>query len=262
MMAFFRIPTFLLLTLLPGLAWANAWPTLNITELLKSTPLISHAITIQHDPVYQAEKQYSAYALKEILDVLGQNYPGEKQKAVLIFTASDGYQSTLPYPDAVKEKGYVAYQDIDAEQSQWLPFARGKKQKTPAPFYLVWQNPGLSEWQYPWPYQLTHISMQPTTSYYSAIAPTQASAQHQNGFELITRYCLRCHKIKDTGGNVGPAFDQPVHVTARYDTDMLNTIILDAPSVFSSTKMPAFNSILSTEDVQDILLYMKLLEEY
>ncbi len=233
------------------------WPSLNIAQYVKQSRPVSHRVIIPHDPVFQSEKHYQAYALRDLILALSKQYSQPLQQALLVFTARDGYQISLPYLDAIKELGYVAYKDLDAE-STWLNFNVGNQALSPAPYYLVWKNSQLSEWQYPWPYQLTDIALQPLQEYFAKVVPQTQSPHINAGFNDYVRYCIRCHTINNTGGEMGPALDNSL--SARFAMDQLHAIISNAPAYFTDTKMPTFKEQLTTQQIHSIIKYLQSID--
>ena len=90
--------------------------------------------------------------------------------------------------------------------------------------------------------------------------------------------CLACHAISDLAsmsfhGEVGPSLDG---VADRYSEAQLRLILIDSKKIFEGTIMPAFyrtegytrplkkfegKSILSAEQVEDVIAYLQTLKE-
>ncbi len=146
----------------------------------------SQIVKVDHDPVYKKTKDYEAYPLAEILNKMTLTKAMKPEDLVIVFTASDGYKVAMAYSDAMAEKGFIAFRDMEAENKKWQDFKFGKQTMTPAPFYLVWPKKGLDEWRYPWPFQLVSLSLEPAKTYYGEAAPvTNTDALGQQGFWLI-----------------------------------------------------------------------------
>lgn len=176
----------------------------------------------------------------------------------MVFTATDGYKVAMAYSDAIAEQGFIAFRDNGEENKKWLDFKFGKQTMTPAPFYLVWPKIGLDEWRYPWPFQLASLSLEPAKAYFGAAAPaTNTNAQVNKGFMLFSRYCIRCHSVNLAGGKVGPELNIPKNITEYFKEQELPKFILNANAYRAGTKMPNFESIITTDDAEDIVSYLK-----
>ncbi|MGR9116427.1 MAG: c-type cytochrome [Gammaproteobacteria bacterium] len=236
--------------------YAQDWPSMNLNEIVNDRHKAVR-ITVNSDPVYKTPKQYLGYPLKEIIETLKIPKPFHAEDMVLVFTAKDGYRVAMSYSDAVKEQGFVAFKDTAAENGNWLEFKFGKQKMTPAPFYLVWPNKGLDKWRYPWPFQLTTISLEPSSVYFGAAAPRSADAEIQKGFNLFSSYCIRCHSVNLAGGQVGPELNVPKNITEYFIDRELSGFIINAPAYRAGTKMPAFNTTLDADQVSAIVHYLE-----
>lgn len=234
------------------------WPVFN---LLKANPMQlpeSRTVKVDHDPVYKTTKEYQAYPLTEILKKVSVPASSKADNLVVVFTAVDGYKVSMAYQDAIHEQGYFAFKDNAAPNNKlWLDFKFGKQTMTPAPYYLIWPKKGLDEWRYPWPFQLASLSLQPAKAYFGAAAPNGGDEQANNGFNLFSRYCIRCHSINLSGGEVGPELNVPKNITEYFKESELAKFILNAPSYRAGTKMPVFENLISLDDAHAIVSYLK-----
>ena len=247
----------ILLIALPQPGWTADWPTFN---LLKADPAHlpkPQTIKVSHDPIYNKAKEYEAYPLAEILNKIVVPDSLKAVDLVIVFTATDGYKAAMAYSDAIAEQGFIAFRDKGAESKKWLDFKFGKQTMTPAPYYLVWPKKGLDEWRYPWPFQLVSLSLQPAKAYFGTAAPASSNAQVNNGFVLFSRYCIRCHSVNLSGGKVGPELNIPKNITEYFKEQELPKFILNATAYRAGTKMPNFESIITADDAQDIMSYLK-----
>jgi mono/diheme cytochrome c family protein len=234
------------------------WPTFDLLKAASSQLPKSQTIKVGHDLVYNKAKEYEAYPLAEILNKIVVPDSLKTDELVIVFTATDGYKVAMAYSDAIAEQGYIAFRDNGAENKKWLDFKFGKQTMTPAPFYLVWPKKGLDEWRYPWPFQLVSLSLEPAKTYFGAAAPAaNADTQVNKGFMLFSRYCIRCHSVNLSGGKVGPELNIPKNITEYFKEQELNGFILNATSYRASAKMPSFANIITANDVQDIVYYLK-----
>ncbi|MGR9044001.1 MAG: c-type cytochrome [Gammaproteobacteria bacterium] len=238
-------------------AVAQNWPSVDLKATAFGS-IQSARITIKKDPVYKGTKHYQGYPLTEIIKTLTLPEPYRDDDKVIVFTAKDGYRVAMAFDDALKEQGYLAYRDHDAAAgAEWTEFKFGKQKMTPAPFYLVWPKPGLDKWRYPWPFQLTKISLEPISVYFGAAAPKSPDADVRNGFSLFATYCIRCHSVNLAGGQVGPELNVPQNITEYFIEQALSGFILNAPAYRSGTKMPAFVDTLEPDQVRSIIHYLR-----
>lgn len=252
----------LLLLLLPALTLADAGPVFNLQEARDTELPNPVTIKISHDPVYKSAKEYEAYPLAEILKKMAIPASLKTDEQVLVFTAKDGYNVAMAYQDAMAEQGFIAFKDHAATANKnWLDFKFGKQTMTPAPYYLVWPKQGLDEWRYPWPFQLTSVSLQSAKTYYGAASPTKTDAAIRSGFNLFSRYCIRCHSINLAGGEVGPELNIPKNITEYFKEQELAGFILNAPAYRAKTKMPSFTGTLNAREAADIVRYLKQMKQ-
>lgn len=237
---------------------ANDVPRFNLTHTDLSKTLTAQTIDISHDPVYRSEKKYLAYALSDILSHLSIAGDQDLSDWVIVFTAKDGYKVAMAYRDALSESGFIAFKDLAAGSDNWQPFQFGKKTITPEPYYLVWPKAGLDEWQYPWPFQLTSIALEPASSYYGKAAPANnKNGDVKKGFVLFSRYCIRCHSVNLAGGKVGPELNIPKNISEYFNEHELSGFIRNATTYRAGTQMPSFENLLSVKDTQQIIDYLK-----
>ncbi len=253
----FNIRILTLLLCISSAVSAEQQPIINLqTESKQQWPKATEII-IEKDPVYKTKKKYLAYPLTDFVQRLTKETPLHLNNSVLIFTALDGYKVTMSYEDAMLEKGYIAFKDLAAKTKSWIEFKFGHKYITPAPYYLVWPDSKLDKWRYPSPFQLASISLASADSYFAAAAPVSTDKQASRGFSLFSRYCIRCHSVNHTGGNLGPELNVPKNITDFYSPQKLTDFILDAPSFINNTKMPVFKNVISIQDALAIQHYLK-----
>lgn len=249
---------FVLLLLLAPSSQAIGWPNFNLVKADPTQMPQSETVKISHDPVYKSAKEYEAYPLSEILNKIPVPPTLKEDNLVVVFTAADGYNVAMDYQDAIAEQGFIAFKDnAVSEPKKWLEFKFGKQTLTPAPFYLVWPKKGLDEWRYPWPFQLVSLSLQPAKTYFGAAAPTKTDERINNGFRLFSRYCIRCHSVNLAGGEVGPELNIPKNITEYFKEQELPGFIRNAAAYRAGTKMPSFESLITPDEAQDIVHYLK-----
>ena len=252
---FYAVALLFFLAVQPALA--SQWPSIELTKLTQDQWPQSVVISVE-DPVYNANKKYKAYPLNILIKRLKIPDGLDKDKTLIVFTATDGYKVYINYNDAISEQGYLAFQDTEAPPGKsWIAFKFGKKMITPTPYYLVWPKKNLNKWQFPWPFQVVSVSLQSYQGYFGTAVPSGNNAQAKNGFDLFSRYCIRCHAVNHAGGTLAPELNTPKNVTELYSDSYLKGLIIDAPAYIPKTKMPSFQNILTEQHVEDILLYLK-----
>lgn len=90
-----------------------------------------------------------------------------------------------------------------------------------------------------------------------------ASAKPAHGAALYRQYCVACHGAKGLGefnwqarARAAPALDSSGHAWHHEDAQLIS-MILDKP--LPDSKMPAWRTVLSRDDVLDLLAYIKSL---
>lgn len=240
---------------------AGDWPEIHLSREMAVNEPAGETVSVVNDPVYRQGKRYRAYPLRPFVEKLAEQYRDSLDEAVIVFTAIDGYKVSMTYPDAMEEQGYLAFQDLDAKPGKWRPFKFGKDDLTPAPFYLIWSNPDIDKWRFPWPFQLDRIALQPATAYFGKAAPSiDASSQVGKGFSEFSRYCIRCHAMNGSGGKVGPELNSPSNVSERYSNGTLKGLILNNPDYRPNSKMPVFADILNEGQMGAILAYLQAMK--
>ncbi len=257
---FFALPFLGLLThmAIADVPTRPAWPSVQLSVEALASHYPVKSVLIRYDPVYKTEKHYRAIALRPVIKQLAKHYAGDLSQAIVVFTAKDGYQATMSYADVSSNPGYLAFQDLSVKKGHWQPFQFGEDKITPAPFYLVWPDSTDKEkWRYAWPFQLTEIAIKPASQLFTNAVPQSTDADVQAGFNLFSRYCIRCHAINGSGGSVGPDLNDPVNPTTLYSEAVLKQRIMNARRFNPKTKMPVFENILSDSQVEKIRLYLK-----
>lgn len=249
---------FLLITIfISHSVFADEWPTIELAGIDLSA---AKRIQIEKDPVYKTAKEYEAIPLTQVLSRFSETDRAAKDR-VVVFVAKDGYSVSMALADAMSEQGFIAFRDTEAPSGQkWLTFKFGKETTTPAPFYLVWPKQGLDKWRYPWPFQLASISLQPASTFFGAAAPAKKTDDIRTGFNLFSTYCIRCHSVNLSGGQVGPELNIPKNITEYFIEAELAGFILNAPSYRSGTKMPSFEKILDRQQAEAIVTYLKYMK--
>jgi len=211
------------------------------------------------DPVYNKHKRYAGYWLSDIL-TLARIHPDPN--TVLTFTALDGYKASIAIADVVQSgaKAFVAIEDLDKADG-WEKLQHGKEWISPGPYYLVWQTPMIDvtpSIKLPWPYQIAEISIhKPDEGLEKLFANSNDKSESvTSGYKVFQQNCMACHSLNLQGGVVGPELNVPKNILEYEDRKFLKDFISDPSSYRARSKMPAFNSTLTPQEIDDVLDYL------
>jgi mono/diheme cytochrome c family protein len=214
---------------------------------------------VVNDPIYNRHKRYAGYWLSDIFALAGIH---PDPTTVWTFTALDGYKASIAVADALQSgaKAFVAIADLDKEEG-WEMIPHGKELVSPGPYYLVWQTPMedvTPSIKLPWPYQMVEISISKAGEDEQKLFPgsNDKSESVIRGYKIFKINCMACHSINLQGGTIGPELNIPKNILEYEDRNFLKKFI-DNPSSFrAKSKMAAFNSTLSPQELDDLLDYL------
>ncbi|HXC06684.1 MAG TPA: c-type cytochrome, partial [Bacteroidia bacterium] len=214
---------------------------------------------IVQDPVYNRHKRYAGYWLRDIFALAG-IHPGPD--TVWTFTALDGYKVSIAAADVLQSgvKAFVAVEDMDREDG-WEKIKQGKEWVSPGPYYLVWQTPledVTPRVKLPWPYQMVEISIGKADGGLQKLLAdsNDKSESVTRGYKVFKQNCMACHSLNLEGGGLGPELNVPKNILEYEDRKFLKEFIGNPSSFRARSKMPAFNSTLSDQEIDDILDYL------
>jgi len=231
-----------------------------LTSLQISQALPKAKVAV-NDPVYGKSKHYEGFWLEDVLKLAGMRLDGEN---VLVFTSLDGYQARLSRLGLLRAKPLLAVRDFDYPMG-WEVITHGKEKLTPGPYYLVWQtSAGSKEPGLPWPYQINRLEVRNAAESQRQLLPKGADARPDvlRGFSLFMKSCISCHSVNLEGGVLGPELNIPKNITEYRDRGYLVEFIKDPSSFRAKSKMPAFNTSLSNEKIEDILSYLDWMRDH
>ena len=205
-------------------------------------------------------KNYEAFTLRDLLDFAYGKRWLSPEYSHIAFTALDGYNAVGALTKAAEEGGFMAFRDLDVP-SGWEPV--GGHKADPGPFFVLWT--GITQTtanQYPWPWQVTAISLIRFEDQYPRPVPrgAQAGSPERRGYALFQGRCVRCHALNGEGGKVGPDLNEPMSVTAYRPKAMVKEFIRN-PSKYRHTYMPDHLD-LSERDLEDLWRYFHYLDAH
>lgn len=213
---------------------------------------------ISHDPAYDKKpKKYKGYRLSAILKLLPEGIDPAAHEVRL--SALDGFTVTVPMRQLLDDRGVVAFADREAPASApWQTFRQGKREVTPAPFYLVW--PGVPYGpERPWPYQLATIAVVSTAQAYGRAYPTHA-LQVAEGFATFKARCMSCHSVNLSGGTLGPELNVPKNITEYWDEAHIRGLVKNPRDYRARSIMPAFGDLTAAQ-LDGLLAYLRAMKD-
>jgi mono/diheme cytochrome c family protein len=214
--------------------------------------------TVALDPAYHAAMRYRGWRLKDVLALMPELAGLDASKHELRMVALDGYTVTAPLAGLLEGQGVIAFEDAARPGGQpWATFMQGKREITPAPLYLVWDNTPYGP-KFPWPYQLARVAILSTEAAYGRAYPTHAleDAEVMAGFALYKQRCMSCHSINLSGGVVGPELNVPRNVTEYWTEANIRALVHNPRSFRARSVMPGFPD-LTDADLDVILRYLR-----
>ncbi|MEM9622412.1 MAG: c-type cytochrome [Pseudomonadota bacterium] len=220
---------------------------------------------IPDDYLYKQSKRYVGYDLRRLFEVL--ELPTDRN---YLLVCTDGYE--IPFDAAWLEDerfaGLLARGDVEADAAQgpWLPYRVGSEPTALSPFYLAWAADAPDAQQaardlLPWPYALHEIRYHDADELHAAAAPRrQALPAVHSGFEVFTTHCMKCHKINQAGGSLGPELTSSPAVTFTTDAELAD-VIVHIDRYYPNSKMPVYAGVLSSGQVADTVAYLRHINE-
>ena len=242
----------------------DAERTYAVAELTEAVGLTE--LTVPDDPLFGANRSYLGFALPALLRHLGLGDAPE-----LLLVCADGYSIPFDAADTLTQpvRGLLALRDTAepaGSDRHWPPYHHGAELIDLDPFYLVWApvDPGsdIDLGSLPWPYQLTEIRRLDRAAYFApARPPAAAGASVRQGFGVYQAHCGKCHRMRGTGGSVGPALDRDASLSALLTPEQLADFVRHDPRRFPQSKMPAFGASLSPAEIDAVVDYLKAMQE-
>ncbi|MEM0954758.1 MAG: cytochrome c [Pseudomonadota bacterium] len=210
------------------------------------------------DPHYGERRTYRGVDLRDLLRDQGFAI-GEQ----LILECTDGYE--IPFDTTVLEhadlEALVAFSDLKpTEGSDFKLYQHGRELVDFSPFYLIWKDDSqqleTEAWdKLPWPYSLVRIRR--AGDFAPAPPAADAEASVHAGYATYVDHCVKCHKIDDRGGQLGPQLDRNPGMLRVLSDDQALHLITQVSDFFPGSKMPIFKDILEEEQARDLVSYLR-----
>jgi len=234
-----------------------------IEELVSAIGL--EELEVAKDPHFGANRVFAGFALEPLLDHIGLGDAPE-----LLLVCADGYR--IPFdPSALSQsqlRGLLAIRDtaLPVEGDiHFESFRHGVETISLDPFYLVWasadERADLGTETLPWPFQLTEIHRFDRAAYFApARPPPTAGDAARQGFATYTAHCGKCHRMRDVGGDVGPAIDREGSLSSILDASQLRDYVRHDDRSYPRSKMPQFSKLLSATEIDQVVAYLQAMQ--
>lgn len=208
-----------------------------------------------YDPYYARDKTFRALPLEAVLQA-GFGPGGASRELEFVLRARDGYAVPMTGARILEPGAYVAF--ADTEVPGWEPI--GPQRANPAPFYLVWKNPGQQSLEtHPRPWQLATIAIASFEATHPHVVPRGASAEALRGLALFRGQCIACHAINREGGRVGPDLNVPQSIVEYRPEAQIRAYVRD-PRTFRYGNMPP-HPHLGESDLDALLAYFRAMRD-
>lgn len=226
--------------------------TLDLTNIDEHLLPDTVDVYIPHDHVFKTDKRYRALPLAPILEQLIRETELDTAATEVFFVCKDGYIPSMPLPEALRAGGYLAFHDLEAPASKLWTDSLAHDY---SPYLLVWQETPYEAHGLPWSWGLTSLRLVEgdpgLQSLYPADAPELADA-----FDLFQQNCLKCHAINQTGGIMGPEFNDPKNITGYWTRENIVAFAQSPTSFRRNSKMPPIQH-LKEEELHRIVDYLE-----
>jgi cytochrome c2 len=230
------------------------YSSINLVELKQRGAMPETGVfTSESDPVYQKNKRFNAFSLKQFL----RNYWNFDEMVVkdmkIVFECEDGYKPEMLLSKFLSVNSYLAISDVDAPDGRtWEQVMKNGNEMIIAPFFLFYDNEVDSgDNSFKRPYNLVKIHLEPVSSN-KLLFPTDTTVLV--GYNLFNIHCKTCHSINGIGGMMGPELNSPRSVTEYWETDDLVAFIVNPSAYRDRVKMPVLGITMSQS--QEIVTYL------
>lgn len=218
---------------------------------------------IPDDYLFKREKTYLGYDLNTLFEVL--SLPKDQH---YLLVCTDGYEIEFDarHLNDNRFNPLLARADVEAGDAIWLPYREGVNPAALSPFYLTWAADteaaqAEARANLPWPYALNEIRFHDPEGLHAAAHPgSDADSTVMHGFEMFTALCMKCHKINNSGGSLGPELTTSPAVTFTTD-EQLADVIANIKKYYPSSKMPTYVQAMTPEEMAATLAYLRHVNE-
>jgi mono/diheme cytochrome c family protein len=229
----------------------------SIAELLANPA--TRSIEIARDASYPDPMRYQAVPLLDLLHGLP-----TAGISTLEARAKDGFVSEIPWDlIAHSEAGHsVAWIAIEDPLHPWPRL--GGKPYSAGPFYLVWENPGLSGvLSEQWPYALVSLTsvFDPLRRWPQLSLGASVPNSHPawRGQAVYIAQCLPCHRLLGAGeGTLGPDLGQPMPAVSYFTDAGLKKLIRDPAAVRTWPQQQMPPADLPDADIDAVVAYLRV----
>jgi mono/diheme cytochrome c family protein len=222
-------------------------------------------LEVAKDPHFGPKRVFAGFALEPLLNHIGLGDAPE-----LLLVCADGYRIAFDASALSQSqlRGLLAIRDaaLPADGgARWAAYRHGAETVSFDPFYLVWASSDaradLGTETLPWPFQLTEIHRFDRVAYFApARPPPGAGESPRAGFGVYTSHCGKCHRMRDVGGDVGPALDRQGSLSSVLTTAQLRDYVRHDGSRHPQSKMPQFSKLLSPSEIDDVAAYLQAMQ--
>jgi mono/diheme cytochrome c family protein len=258
-------------SLLSSMVWSNELVFKNHGKVVKTLSLeqieklIPSKTIMVFEPHELENRVYVGFPVNAFFtEVYGENW---KEAEEILFTCSDGYQSSIPSARFKEYPAYLVYGRADKKEFTLINKLQNNEFVKLGPFYLIWDNLRYPELKAEdgegWPYQVTTIDLINFSDRFPNMSPPKGSSEAvKNGFLAFRNHCMTCHTINGEGGGKSVELNYPASVTEYFKEPWLVRWIDKPTSVRYNTTMPALNPDLKDREttIGNIIAYLKAMK--
>ncbi len=229
--------------------------------LLASSEMLSRygeKTVVIDDPHYHERRGYRGVDLRALLADQGFSV-GEQ----LVLECIDGYEiafdtTVLDNPDL---NALLAIGDLDPSPGRdFKLFQHGRETVDFDPFYLIWHADGEGAdeavWEkLPWPYQFSRIRR--AQDFAPSPPPPDVRSSVHAGYATFLDQCVRCHRIGNRGGQLGPPLDRNPGMLRALSDQQAMELISQVSNFFPGSKMPDFQGILTATEIRELVDFLR-----
>jgi mono/diheme cytochrome c family protein/5-hydroxyisourate hydrolase-like protein (transthyretin family) len=218
---------------------------------LKPEQLGKVQVTKVNDQVFKTVKTYRTYDFKKLLSSFLKLDTMDVTNYEIVFVCGDGYRPTMKLEKLLRGAPFLAFQDVDAKEGNWIDLPKVKF----APFYIVWTDVTFDDHSWSMPYGLVKIEVKKSEDKLLPKDPNMMA-----GFALFRDKCNRCHQINGIGGDMGTELNYPKSVTEYWKEADLKAFIKHPTSYRQNAKMPEMD--VNDAQIDTIVQYLGYMSQH